>query len=54
MRSTVHMVVPVLLHEVKACWGYFTFSRRKSLSVYVEGTLCLDSTLECSGRAHDL
>jgi len=54
MQSTVHMVVPVLLHEVKACWGYFTFIRRKSLSVYVEGTLRRDNTLEWSGRAHDL
>jgi len=50
------MAVPVLPHEVKACWGYLTFSRTQLpvLGVYVEGTTCRDNDLECSGRAHDL
>jgi len=44
------MVVPVLPHEVKACWGYFAFSRTQLpvLCVYVEGTICRDNDLECS------
>jgi len=56
MRYTVYMVVPVLPHEVKAPWGYFTFSRTQLpvLCVYVECTICRDNGLECSGRAHDL
>jgi len=50
------MVVPVLPHEVKARWGYFTFSRTQLpvAFVYVEATICQDNDLECSGRAHDL
>jgi len=54
MRYTIYMVVPVLPHEVKARWGYVTFSRTQLFSVYVEGTACRDNGLECSGRAHDL
>jgi len=56
MRYTVYMVVSVLPHEVKACWGYFTFSRTQLpvLYVYVEGTIWQDNDLECSGKAHDL
>ena len=56
MRYTVYMVVPVLPHEVKARWGCFTFSRIQLpvLCVYMEGTICQDNDLECSGRAHDL
>jgi len=50
------MVVPVLSHEVKARWGYFTFSRIQlpALCVYVEGAVGRDNDLECSRRAHDL
>jgi len=50
------MVVPVLPHEVKARWCYFTFSRTQLpvLCVYVEDATCQDNDLECSGRAHDL
>jgi len=50
------MVVPVLPHEVKARWDYFTVSRTQLpvLCVYVEGATCRDNDLECSGRAHDL
>jgi len=50
------MVVPVLPHEVKARWDYFTFSRTQLLvfCVFVEGAICRDNDLECSGRAHDL
>ena len=57
-RYTIYgiMVVPVLPHEVKAHWGYFTFSRTQLpiLSVYVESTICRDNDLACRGRAHDL
>jgi len=44
------MVVPVLPHEVKARWSYFTFSRTQLpvLCVYVEGAICQDNDLECS------
>jgi len=48
------MVVPALPHEVKACWGYFTLSWIQLLSVYVQGTICRDNILECSGRSHDV
>jgi len=45
------MVVPVLPHEVKVRWGYFTFSRTQLpvLCVYVEGAICQDNDLQCSG-----
>jgi len=44
---SICMVVPVLPHEVKARWGYFTFSRTQLpvLCVYVEGTICWDNYL---------
>jgi len=34
MRYKVYMVEPVLLHEVKVRWGYFTFSRTQLPVVY--------------------
>jgi len=48
------MVVPVLPHEVKVRWGYFTFSQTQLRSVYLEGAIYRDNDLGCSGRAHDL
>jgi len=33
MQYTVFVVVPVLPHEIKACWGYFTFSRTQVVEV---------------------
>jgi len=47
MRYTVCMVVPVLPHEVKVRWYYFTFSRTQLpvLCVYVEGAICRDNDL---------
>jgi len=42
------MVVPVLPHEVKTSWDYFTFSRTQLpvLCVYVEGAICRVNDLE--------
>jgi len=42
------MVVPILLHEVKVRWSYFTFSRTQLglLSGYVVSTICRDNNLE--------
>jgi len=54
MRYTVYMAVPVLPHEVKALWGYFTFSRTQLRSGYVVSTICRDNVLECSVRAQGL
>ena len=55
---SVYMVVSVLPHvaQVKARWGCFTFSRIQlpALCVDMEGTICRDNDLDCSGRAHDL
>ena len=50
------MVVPVLPHEVKACWDYFTLSGKQlpALCVCVKGAICRDNNLEYSGRTHDL
>jgi len=48
------MVVPFLPFEVKARWGYFTFSRTQFLCGYVEGTIYRDNDSESSGGAHDL
>jgi len=50
------MVVPVLPHEMKAHWGYFTLSRKQLpvLCVCVEVTIGQDNDLECRVRAHDL
>jgi len=43
------MVVPVLPHEVKVHWDYFTFCRTQLpvLCVYVEGVICRDNDLDC-------
>ena len=56
MWYTVYMVVPDLPHEVKAHWGYFTFSwtQLPVLCVCVEDTICQDNDLECGGKVHDL
>jgi len=48
------MAVPVLLHEVKVRWGYFTFSRTQLHSDYLASIIYRDNDLECSVRAHGL